>query len=47
MTVTFSAATIVPGGSATVTAEAKDAGGRPVADGTGALMVYSAGAATP
>ncbi|MBF8290165.1 MAG: hypothetical protein HW391_1133 [Chloroflexi bacterium] len=47
VTVAFSAATIVPGGSATITVTAKDAGGRPVADGTGAALLLSSGAATP
>jgi len=45
--VAFSATTINPGGSATLTLTAKDAGLRPVADGTAALLIVSAGAITP
>lgn len=48
VTVTFSATTIVPGGTATVTVEAKDAGGRPVADATGvSSFLVSSGVSTP
>ena len=47
MTVAFSATTINPGGSATVTVTAKDAGLRPVADNTAAALIVSAGATTP
>lgn len=47
VTVTFSAATIVPGGSATLTVTAKDAGGRPVADAASpGTPLVSSGAAT-
>ena len=47
VTVAFSSATIVPGGSATLTVTAKDSGGRPVADaGSPGTPLVSAGAAT-
>ncbi len=47
VTVVFSSPTIVPGGTATITVEAKDAGGRPVDDGSLVSAILSAGAATP
>lgn len=47
VTVAFSATTINPGGSATLTLTAKDGGLRPVPDGTGAALIVSAGATTP
>jgi hypothetical protein len=46
VTVAFGLTTIAAGGSTTITVEAKDAAGRPVADATGVALIVSAGAFT-